>query len=44
MLRPLQIAALKRGHEVRWLLVENASRELLEPGEVEVPDIDSVIA
>ena len=44
VLRPLQSAARKRGHEVRWLLVENASRELLEPGEEQVPDISSAIA
>lgn len=29
---------------MRWLLVENASKKLLKPGEVEVPDIDSAIA
>lgn len=44
VLRPLQSVAQKRGHEVRWLLVENASRDLLEPGEVEVPDIAAAIA
>lgn len=44
MLRPLQDAALKRGHEVRWLLVENASMDLLKPGEQPVPDIASAIA
>ena len=44
VLRPLQSAAHKRGHEVRWLLVENASRELLEPNEELVPDISSAIA
>ena len=44
MLRPIQSVAQSRGHEVRWLLVENASKELLKPGEVEVPDIDSAIA
>jgi len=40
----LQDAALKRGHEVRWLLVENASPDLLEPGEIPVDDIESAIA
>jgi hypothetical protein len=44
VLRPLQNAALKRGHQVRWLLVENASKKLLEPGEQSVADIDSAIA
>ena len=44
MLRPLQEAALKRGHQVRWLLVENASEKLLEPGEQKLPDIDAAIA
>lgn len=44
VLRPLQRAARKRGHEVRWLLVENASTELLEAGEELVPDISSAIA
>ena len=44
MLRPIQSVARDRGHEVRWLLVENASKELLKPDEVEVPDIDSAIA
>ncbi len=44
VLRPLQNAALKRGHEVRWLLVENASSDLLEPGEIPVPDIASAVA
>lgn len=44
MLRPLQSAALKRGHEVRWLLVENASMDLLEHGEISVPGIAAAIA
>ena len=44
VLRPLQNAAVKRGHEVRWLLVENASADLLEPGEKSVPDIASAVA
>ena len=39
----MQEAALKRGHEVRWLLVENASPDLLEPGEI-VVDIESAIS
>ncbi|HEY5775716.1 MAG TPA: CDP-glycerol glycerophosphotransferase family protein, partial [Xanthomonadales bacterium] len=43
VLRPLQAAAIKRGHQVRWLLVENASKKLLEPGEEAVADIDSAI-
>ena len=43
VLRPLQTAALKRGHEVRWLLVENASMSLLEPGDIPVADIASAI-
>jgi hypothetical protein len=44
VLRPLQSAARKRGYQVRWLLVENASIKLLEPGEESVADIDSAIA
>lgn len=44
VLRPLQAAAQQRGYEIRWLLVENASRDLLEPGETEVADIASAIA
>lgn len=40
----MQSAAQKRGHEVRWLLVENASKDLLKPGEISVPDISSAIA
>jgi CDP-glycerol glycerophosphotransferase (TagB/SpsB family) len=44
VLRPLQSAALKRGHQVRWLLVENASEKLLQAGEQKLPDIDSAIA
>ncbi len=43
-MRPLQSAALKRGHLVRWLLVENASPGLLQAGEQAVPDIASAIA
>lgn len=39
----MQNAARKRGYEVRWLLVENASGRLLEPGEVAVTDIESAI-
>jgi hypothetical protein len=44
VLRPLQEAAIKRGHQVRWLLVESASKKLLEPGEQTVADIDSALA
>lgn len=44
VLRPLQNAALKRGHEVRWLLVENASAALLRADEKSVTDIPSAIA
>ncbi len=44
VLRPLQSAASKRGYQVRWLLVGNASGKLLEPGEETVPDIASAIA
>jgi len=43
-LRPLQSAALKRGYQVRWLLVGNASKNLLEPGEVDAGDIEAAIA
>lgn len=44
VLRPIQKVALKRGHQVRWLLVENASHQLLEAGEDPVPDIASAVA
>jgi len=44
VLRPLQSAALQRGHEVRWLLVESASEKLLETGEKRINDIESAIA
>ena len=40
----MQHAALKRGHQVRWLLVENASPDLLESGEIAVGDIESAVA
>jgi hypothetical protein len=43
VLRPLQSAAVKRGYQVRWLLVGNASKNLLEPGEVDAGDIDAAI-
>mgnify|MGYP001816381732 CR=1 FL=1 len=43
VLRPLQDAAHKRGHQVRWLLVENASKELLEAGDMAVPDIAAAV-
>jgi len=42
-LRPLQTAALIRGYQVRWLLVGNASKNLLEPGEMDAGDIDAAI-
>ena len=44
VLRPLQAAALKRGYQVRWLLVKNASKHLLEPGDMDAGDIDAAIA
>lgn len=44
VLRPIQSAALERGHQVRWLLVENASTRLLLPGEQSVSDIDAAVA
>jgi hypothetical protein len=43
VLRPLQAIALERGHEVRWLLVENATLGLLEPGEKGVADIAAAV-
>jgi len=44
VLRPLQAAALAAGHEVRWLLLENASAALLLPDEQTVADIRAAIA
>jgi len=44
ILRPLQKAALGRGYHVRWLVVGNASKSLLEPGETDAGDIDAAIA
>ena len=43
VLRPLQSAARKRGHEVRWLLLENASTQLLEPDEDMLPGIAAAV-
>jgi hypothetical protein len=43
VLRPLQSAAVKRGYQVRWLVVGNASKNLLEPGDLNVDDIDAAI-
>jgi CDP-glycerol glycerophosphotransferase (TagB/SpsB family) len=44
VLRPLQSAALRRGYQVRWLLVENASKNLLRSGEKTVADVAAAIA
>lgn len=44
VLRPLQTAALRRGYQVRWLVVGNASKRLLEPGETDAGDFDDAIA
>lgn len=44
ILRPLQAVARAAGHEVRWLLLENASASLLLPDEQRVTDIAAAIA
>ncbi len=44
MLRPLQSTARKRGHQVRWFLLGDASASLLERGEAVAPDIDAAVA
>jgi len=44
ILRPLQNAALERGYQVRWLVVGNASKNGLEPGETDAGDIGAAIA
>jgi len=44
ILRPLQKAAHERGYQVRWLVVGNASKRLLEPDEIDAGDIDAAIA
>ena len=44
VLRPLQTAAHRRGYQVRWLVVGNASKNLLEPQEMDTGNIDSAIA
>jgi len=44
ILRPLQAVARAAGHEVRWLLLENASASLLLPDEARTADIRAAIA
>lgn len=44
ILRPLQAVARAAGHDVRWLLLENASASLLLPDELRVADIAAAIA
>ncbi len=44
VLRPLQAVARAAGHEVRWLLLENASASLLEPDEQTLADIRAAVA
>jgi len=44
ILRPLQTVARAAGHEVRWLLLENASASLLLPDEARAADIRAAIA
>jgi len=39
----LQTVARAHGHEVRWLLLEDASPNLLEPGEQLVPDATAAV-
>ncbi|MDP6694119.1 MAG: CDP-glycerol glycerophosphotransferase family protein [Gammaproteobacteria bacterium] len=39
ILRPLQAAARRRGYEVRWLVVSNASASLLAPDELQCSSI-----
>ena len=43
ILRPLQEEALRRGNKVRWLLLNNASTNLLEAGEQTVPSASAAI-
>jgi hypothetical protein len=43
VLRPLQAVARERGYDVRWLLLEQVSKNLSVPGEVVLPDIKSAI-
>jgi hypothetical protein len=44
VLRPIQAIARQRGHDVRWLLVENASTDLLQPDEKALADIAAATA
>lgn len=44
VLRPLQAVALAAGHEVRWLVIGNASPALLLPDEQTVSDIRAAIS
>lgn len=43
ILRPLQVAAIKRGYEVYWLVLHNASKKLLENGENSLADINAAV-
>ncbi len=43
ILRPLQISAKRRGYEVRWLPLSNASVNLLEPDEIALADINAAV-
>jgi len=43
ILRPLQAEARRRGHEVRWLILEAASARLLMADEVRVADVREAI-
>jgi len=43
ILRPLQDFAQAQGHQVRWLIIENASINSLKPGETAVANIKEAI-
>ncbi len=43
-MRPLQSTALERGYDVRWLLLEAASKKLVEPNETVLTDVAAAVA
>lgn len=44
ILRPLQTAAIERGHDVRWLLLADANPALLRPDDVAVANAAAAVA